>query len=101
MTADPVELPSRRGHWLDAAACLNEDPDLFFPVGKSQWKRRDIEGAIQVCGSCDVRTRCLERALKVDAEFGIWAGTTPLERKRIRRRIALKHAKGSAPARQD
>lgn len=71
---------------MDAAACVGEDPELFFPAGKRRWHSADLDAARQVCQACPIRTQCLERALKVGAEFGIWAGTTPLERKRIGRR---------------
>ncbi|ABM10338.1 WhiB family transcriptional regulator [Paenarthrobacter aurescens] len=72
--------------WWSAAACADEDPDLFFPIGTRGPARAQFEEARVICLSCPVRTRCLEYAMKTGAEFGMWGGTTPDERKRIGRR---------------
>jgi WhiB family redox-sensing transcriptional regulator len=100
----PVPSPqiNRGAHWMDRASCVEEDPELFFPVGASKWAMHDLELARRVCRGCAVRARCLERALKVGAEFGIWAGTTPVDRRRIRRRAeAARHRNSDVRAAAD
>jgi WhiB family redox-sensing transcriptional regulator len=71
--------------WSAKAACLEADPELFFPngEGKSSWPQ--IAEAKAVCAACPVRGYCLDFALRTDAQYGIWAGTTPRDRQSIRR----------------
>jgi hypothetical protein len=47
----------------------------------------DTRRAITVCTTCPVKRACLEAALdiEVSADIGIWGGTTPTARRRIRR----------------
>lgn len=72
--------------WMLEAACLDEDPELFFPPGKSKQAAEQAEEARAVCHGCDVRGPCLELGLQTNAQFGIWGGFSPLELARIRRR---------------
>lgn len=73
--------------WMNRAACRNSDPSLFFDTARS------VE-AKTVCGRCPVRGTCLEHALDVPEREGVWGGTTPTRRDRIRRnrRIAGREA---------
>jgi WhiB family redox-sensing transcriptional regulator len=70
------------GGWRDHAACLGEDPDLFFPEGDDP--RSDAE-AKAICAGCQVRTPCLEFAGTHLAK-GTWGGLTEDEREAARRR---------------
>ena len=45
--------------WRHKAACLDEDPELFFPIGNTGPALLQIEEAKQVCRRCDVRDACL------------------------------------------
>lgn len=69
---------------LEGARCTSHDPELFFP---EEAREGDRTGAIKlakaVCGGCDVRTACLEVALSLDLDNGIWGGATAPERHRI------------------
>jgi len=40
--------------WRDRAACLDVDPELFFPLGNSDPALRQIEEAKAVCRRCAV-----------------------------------------------
>jgi len=76
--------------WRDQARCLGLPVDLFFPPFEEedpsgQEAKRLIAEAKKVCASCSVRLECLEYALETRQEYGVWGGTTSLERKRIRR----------------
>jgi WhiB family redox-sensing transcriptional regulator len=74
-------------HWTAESACLELDPELFFPVGEKGAAVAQMEHARAICRACPVRTQCLQLALQLDAQHGMWGGMTPLERNRIRRRV--------------
>ncbi len=70
--------------WQDRGNCLGVHPDLFFP------ERGDpTDEAKAVCASCVVRDQCLQFALDNGEKFGIWAGTSERERRRLRRQRHL------------
>ncbi|GAB3854359.1 WhiB family transcriptional regulator [Nocardioides maradonensis] len=72
--------------WAGRARCRVEDPDLFFPPGAGAASQQQMHEARTVCRACPVADACLEFALAVDAEFGMWGGLTALERRRLKRR---------------
>jgi WhiB family redox-sensing transcriptional regulator len=76
-----------RDDWMSRAFCLDEDPELFFPIGEGQLAREQADVAKALCARCEVRRQCVSLALAFDAPFGVWGGLDPLERKRIRRRL--------------
>lgn len=71
--------------WRYHAACRDEDPELFFPIGSSGPALTQIEEARQVCRRCPVATACLEWALDSDQDSGVWGGTSEEERRKLRR----------------
>jgi WhiB family transcriptional regulator, redox-sensing transcriptional regulator len=74
-----------RQAWLDQAACRDQDPERFFPEPGEQTKAAEAK---QVCGSCQVRDQCRDLAVNaaggIDADHGIFGGTLPTERSRLR-----------------
>jgi WhiB family transcriptional regulator, redox-sensing transcriptional regulator len=79
--------------WRRQAACRNADPALFFAetvpghyhrIGEPP--RYDPEPALQICAACPVRDDCLEHALRVPEEYGVWGGMTEDDRRSFRRR---------------
>ncbi len=72
--------------WRCSAACLDVDPELFFPVGKAAPARQQIEEAKAVCDRCAVRESCLDWALTAGQDQGVWGGLSEEERRRTRRR---------------
>jgi WhiB family redox-sensing transcriptional regulator len=54
--------------------------DWFAGDGGQHYTRN---GAWRICQTCPVRAQCLE--VGIGEEFGLWGGTTPYQRKRIRR----------------
>jgi hypothetical protein len=81
-------------HWTDHAICRDADPDLFFPIGYGAPVLQDqIAAAKTVCANCPVTADCLAWALRVGEPDGIWGGTTPEERRYLRR-------EADAPARR-
>jgi WhiB family redox-sensing transcriptional regulator len=67
--------------WQADALCAQTDPEAFFPE-----KGGSTRDAKKVCGSCMVRSECLEYALENDERFGIWGGLSERERRRLRKR---------------
>lgn len=81
--AAPPRLPktSTTGTWGKQAACLDADPELFFPVSETG---PHVEQAKAICRACPVRAACLEGALRAGESAGIWGGLTSEERRRRR-----------------
>lgn len=77
-------VESRPG-WRDQAACLGLEQELFFPMNS---EGHQVLSAKAACARCPVQEPCLDCALRNGADFGIWGGLTPQERRNlsIRRR---------------
>lgn len=67
--------------WRDDAACANECPELFFPVGRSRAAQMQIALAKRICADCPVKTECLRHAVEYDEQDGIWGGLDTHERR--------------------
>jgi WhiB family transcriptional regulator, redox-sensing transcriptional regulator len=86
---------SDAGYWLELleppawhrdAACRTAPPEVtWFPGPKEHCAE-----AMAICHGCTVKQQCLEWALAQDDLDGIWAGTTP------RGRAKLKKARSAA-----
>ena len=74
--------------WRDRAACLTEDPELFFHVGNTGPAIMQIAEAKKVCERCDVRAECLQWALEAGQDHGVWGGLSEDERRAMKRRNA-------------
>ena len=72
-------------NWRAASACLNTDPDVFFPVAAGTAASKQAARALRICDSCTVKRQCLDFAMRSGEKDGIWGGTTPEERIRARR----------------
>ena len=74
--------------WRDHAACLDEDPELFFPIGNTGPALRQIEKAKIVCLRCEVIETCLGWAMASGKDDGVWGGLSDDERRALKRRNA-------------
>ena len=74
--------------WRHKAACLTEDPELFFPIGNTGPALMQIVEAKKVCRLCDVREACLQWALDAGQDHGVWGGLSEDERRAMKRRAA-------------
>jgi WhiB family redox-sensing transcriptional regulator len=74
------------GRWLHRAACRDEDPELFFPVGTSGPALLQVTEAKTVCRRCPVQTECLDWALETGQDDGVWGGMSEDERRALSRR---------------
>lgn len=86
-------LDDLRPDWQHEAACRAAGVvvDWFFADPRKD--PATVGLAKQVCAKCPVRAQCLEYALSGVSsslyDYGIWAGTTPSERDRIKVRRKL------------
>lgn len=71
--------------WIELGRCIDEDPELFFPVGSSRPALEQTARAIEVCMRCEVRGECLEWALDTCQDSGVWGGLGEEDRREIRR----------------
>jgi WhiB family redox-sensing transcriptional regulator len=86
--------------WIERASCLEQDPDLFFPVGTTGPAIEQTARAKAVCVGCPVRAECLAWALDTCQDAGVWGGLDEEERREIRRarrRAAAAAAAASPP----
>ncbi|MGI5401129.1 WhiB family transcriptional regulator [Streptomyces sp. CA-135486] len=80
-------------NWRHDAACLEEDPDLFFPVGSTGPAMLQVAEAKSVCGRCPVREQCLQWAMELGQDFGVWGGLDENERRALKRRTARRQSR--------
>ena len=74
--------------WRNRAACLDESPELFFPIGNTGPALDQIEEAKAVCGRCEVVENCLNWAIEYGQDSGVWGGLSEEERRTLKRRNA-------------
>lgn len=72
--------------WRHHAACQDEDPELFFPIGNTGPALVQIEEAKVVCQRCPVLESCLQWALESGQDAGVWGGLSEDERRELKRR---------------
>jgi WhiB family redox-sensing transcriptional regulator len=70
--------------WQGRAACRGPNTAVFFPP--SHFERKDDRElretrAKAICRSCPVRRDCLEYALRIHEQHGIWGGLNEAERR--------------------
>lgn len=82
--------------WWRRAACAEEDPELFFPVGTSGPAEQDLMAAKRVCFRCPVLEQCRRWALDTGQASGVWGGMGEDERSRWRHRTRRAEARSSS-----
>lgn len=87
MTRSPYIPP--RPAWMDEADCAGIGSDWWYPRAREDRASEIGREAKRVCRNCPVRLECLEYALDIKEEYGIWGGLTPGERRKIPRNIPL------------
>ena len=81
-----MAIRSEQAEWQLRAACRGPQAVVFFPP--TQPERRDEkrfreERAKEICGGCSVRGDCLEYALSIREQHGIWGGLSEAERRSL------------------
>jgi WhiB family redox-sensing transcriptional regulator len=74
--------------WRNRAACLDEDPELFFPVGNTGPALLQVQEAKAVCRRCLVVENCLQLAIDSNKDTGVFGGLSEDERRALKRRTA-------------
>jgi WhiB family redox-sensing transcriptional regulator len=69
--------------WVLRARCREEPTDTFFPDTRNRGVSHDR--ALALCQECPVRAECLDFAVSNGEKYGIWGGTVPHERRKLRR----------------
>ena len=82
--------------WRHHAACRDEDPELFFPIGNTGPALVQIDEAKRVCQRCAVMESCLQWALESGQDSGVWGGLGEDERRALKRRSARIRARAHA-----
>ncbi len=79
--------------WRHRAACRDEDPELFFPIGNTGPALLQIEEARAVCQRCEVVDVCLKWAIESGQDAGVWGAMSEDERRALKRRKARARAR--------
>jgi len=75
--------------WMSRGSCRGLDTGIFFPeLGQNATEAREI------CGACPVKISCMQYAVVNNLKDGVWGGTTPTERRVLRRKY-LQSIKGT------
>jgi hypothetical protein len=72
--------------WMADGACRNVWPELFFPDSPKETEQ--VRLAREVCAGCSVLTECYSYAMHINVQ-GVWAGTTPEQRKVSRKILKI------------
>jgi WhiB family redox-sensing transcriptional regulator len=78
-------IPSARNwSWQDKGLCKTDgvDATVFFNDERLRGPERQAResAAKKICTACPIKTECLEHALAVPEDFGVWGGLTEKER---------------------
>lgn len=79
--------------WRHKAACREEEPELFFPIGNTGPALMQIDEAKRVCQDCDMTEVCLNWAIETGQDAGVWGGLNEDERRSLKRKRARERAK--------
>jgi WhiB family transcriptional regulator, redox-sensing transcriptional regulator len=74
--------------WRNRSACLEVNPELFFPIGNANPALVQIDEAKVVCRRCEVVENCLKWAMESDQDTGVSGGLSADERGALKRRNA-------------
>lgn len=72
--------------WQVRAACRGPQSAVFFPPGTLERKDEKVERegrAKEICRTCSVRVPCLDYAVAIREQHGIWGGLNETERKHL------------------
>lgn len=70
--------------WADEALCAGRTTEDFYPSGRDGNKTTEYVRARDLCSVCPVADECLDHALTIRDDHGLWGGVPP----RVRRRLA-------------
>ncbi|PSM44646.1 hypothetical protein C6Y14_00395 [Streptomyces dioscori] len=71
--------------WCRRAACVGEDPEIFFPLADTLAPGPEARAALTVCRRCPVLLACRSWAIGHGEDAGIWGATTATQRRAVHR----------------
>ncbi|MCY4068601.1 MAG: WhiB family transcriptional regulator [Acidimicrobiaceae bacterium] len=80
-----------QSEWQLRAACRGPHSSVFYPpeyVEKRHEKRQRELRAKDICATCSVQPQCLQYALDIGEQHGIWGGLNEIERRKLLLRIS-------------
>jgi WhiB family redox-sensing transcriptional regulator len=83
-----IEAEDDRMDWRHRAACRDEDPELFFPIGTTGPALLQVEEAKAVCRRCVVIDDCRSWSLETRQVAGVWGALAEDERRALLSRSA-------------
>jgi len=93
----PARAETATSDWRDRSACLDADPELFFPIGNTGPAVAQVEEAKAVCARCPVLEQCRTWAMENPklTEYGVFGGMSEDERRALRRKRRRRAADAS------
>lgn len=77
--------------WVGSAACVGEDPELFFGTASDACAENEAK---RVCARCPVVVECRRWALESGEEWGVWGGLSEVERSVVWRSVSRRERRG-------
>lgn len=73
--------------WRADANCVGLALAMFPEQGNGSTEQvlTEFKRARRVCDNCTVQIECLRFALENDEQYGMWGGTTPRQRRALKR----------------
>ena len=72
--------------WQIKAACRGPQSAVFYPPNQFERKDEKLEREVRakaICATCSVKKDCLEYAINIREQHGIWGGLNEVERKQL------------------
>lgn len=91
--------PVEQEDWRERALCREEDPETFFPVGRSDsagYRITEAE-ALAICRRCPVLADCREWTIETRQAYGVSGGLGEDERRELISSDARRKRRQRAP----
>lgn len=80
----PMSVHQLDESWQRKAVCRGPRASLFFPPNHFERKADRLARERQakaICATCPVSAQCLQYAIDIREQFGVWGGLNEVERK--------------------
>lgn len=81
-----MAISTSQAEWQFRAACRGPQSAVFFPPPtpeRRDEKRFREDSAKAICKTCPVQSPCLDYALSIREQHGIWGGLSEAERRNL------------------
>lgn len=65
--------------WFKGSLCAQEKTELFYSDAPADQREAKL-----ICFRCPVQAECLLYAIEREPKYGVWGGTLPSERRKMR-----------------